>query len=441
MFFHRKFRLAPNKVTGWKRLVGQEVPVEAYTDLESFAPYQPLAGPAVQGAGPWNAVNLNLQSATGAGVVAAPVSPAITARKLMSVVSGYQTPQFQQPALDLWIPLIFWFNRDSRLSIPSVSIPYGQRFITVNVEQQANLLFTAPGNLFMRLTVEEQVSTLVSGGSAAALGVGVVNRYVTQTPVLADNSNIDTTQQFGLMELYINNIFMNPEIHDIYIRRIGFSLIRVYRQQVNREAVSADSVLLSQLKWPIEYMFVGMRPTFNISASNPNQYRDWHRLTLQSDNVLETVAQSDSTVMIDNAAAFNTATDQQKKRSSSRQTCEKLYFPSSTLTVDTLQIQAHGINIFDVIGQAFFRDYECWTFGGANINTPEDEGAYLVDFCLYPGTYQPSGHINVSRAREFHLNFTSSYVSTASTADLIVVATAINFLLISDGSAVLRYST
>jgi hypothetical protein len=108
MFFYRKFRLAPNKVVGWKRLVGQEVPAEAYSDLESFAPYQPLAGPAVQGASSWNAANLNLQSSTGSGQVGAPVSPALSARKFMSVSYGYQTAQFQQPALDLWIPLIFW---------------------------------------------------------------------------------------------------------------------------------------------------------------------------------------------------------------------------------------------------------------------------------------------------------------------------------------------
>jgi hypothetical protein len=292
----------------------------------------------------------------------------------------------------------------------------------------------------LRLTVEEQTSAGAGAGTAAALAVTDVRKYVTSTPVLIPNSNIDTTQQFGVMELYINNIFMNPEIHDIYIRRIGFSLIRVYRQQVNREQVAADSVLLTQLKWPIEYMFVGLRPTFNISNTNPNQYRDWHRLTLQSDNVLETVAQSNSSLVIDNTVAFNAVTPFHKF-TSSRESVEKIYFPTSTLTVDTLQVQAHGINIFDVIGQGFFRDYETWTFGGPNINTPEDEGAYLVNFCLYPGTYQPSGHINVSRAREFYLNFTSSYVSASSNADLIVVATAINFLLISDGSAVLRYST
>lgn len=31
------------------------------------------------------------------------------------------------------IPLLFWCNRDVRLSVPSVAIPYGQRFIKVKL--------------------------------------------------------------------------------------------------------------------------------------------------------------------------------------------------------------------------------------------------------------------------------------------------------------------
>lgn len=33
------------------------------------------------------------------------------------------------------------------------------------------------------------------------------------------------------MSLYVNNIFTHPEIHDLYIKRIGFSLVRVHRRQ------------------------------------------------------------------------------------------------------------------------------------------------------------------------------------------------------------------
>ncbi len=330
-------------------------------------------------------------------------------------------------------------NKDSRLSIASVSIPYGQRFITMNIEQQNNLLFVAPGNLFLRLTVQEQTSSdVATKGTAGAIAVTDTKTYVTTTPYLIPNSTIDTTQTFTTMELYINNIFVNPEIHDIYIRRIGFTLIRVNRLQIQPQNTNSNQVLLSNLKWPVEYMMVGLRPAVNVSSANPNQYRDWHRLSLPADNVLETVALSNSEFVTNNAIAFSDLTNVSHKTTSSRETAEKMYFPTYSQTVDTLQLQAHGINIFDTYAGAFFRDYQSFNFGGANLNTPEDTGAYLINFCLYPGTYQPSGHINVSRTREFYLNYTSSYVTSGSPADLIVLASAINFLLISDGSAVLR---
>jgi hypothetical protein len=50
-----------------------------------------------------------------------------------------------------------------------------------------------------------------------------------------------------------------PEIHDIFIKRIGFSLIRVHRSQTFSATNPTDSLLLNQLKWPIEYLMVGMR--------------------------------------------------------------------------------------------------------------------------------------------------------------------------------------
>jgi len=57
----------------------------------------------------------------------------------------------------------------------------------------------------------------------------------------------------------------------------------------------------------------------------------------------------------------------------------------------------------------------------------------------YKLTYQPSGHINISRAREFFYSYTSSFVGVVdptdpqqavASADLLILAIAINFLLI-----------
>jgi hypothetical protein len=65
----------------------------------------------------------------------------------------------------------------------------------------------------------------------------------------------------------------------------------------------------------------------------------------------------------------------------------------------------------------------------------------MINFGFLPGDYQPSGHVNLSRVREFYLNYTSSFISRNNKVELIVLADLINFLLIKDGSAVLRYST
>ena len=102
----------------------------------------------------------------------------------------------------------------------------------------------------------------------------------------------------------------------------------------------------------------------------------------------------------------------------------------------------YGITIYDNYPAVFYNAYLPYMYYNPATWTGQDDNSLLfVNFCLFPGMYQPSGHLNISRARETYINIVSSYVSTNARANFIVVASAINFLLISDGSAVLRYST
>ena len=249
------------------------------------------------------------------------------------------------------------------------------------------------------------------------------------------------------MDLYINNIFVNPEIHDIYIKRIGFSLIRVYRYQTQTVKASSDEVLLSNLKWPIEYMFVGLRPKFNTAdvtsvtagrpstGSNPNVWRDWHRLTRMVDAVnSDGVSNLSGGIAVTVSAGLNSNT-------TSTVGSNALQYWLPVPTVDTLGLSSHGITVYDGYSDKFFNQYAPFHYGGAALNTPEDVGALFVNLCLFPRSYQPSGHLNISRARETYLKYTSSYITSTTSADMLVVGVAINFLLITDGSAVLRYST
>jgi hypothetical protein len=356
---HRQFRVGSDKLTGWNRLVGQQ---ELKTAQFQYA-----------------------QTAS----ANAPASSVVNIR----ISEGYQTYSQTHPDLELFIPLLFWFNTDPALAIPSVAIPYGQRFIEVDLEQASNLV-------------------RVIANPAAP---GVVSNPVIPIPVVS------------VCELYINNIFVIPDIHDIFIARIGFSLVRVHRRQITNVNKAQDNILLQQLKWPVETIYAGVRPTANITSNgtlvasgaqtavlDPNM-EDWHRFGLVS----TTVSPSGTTNGITTPYII--------KRESSH--------------ITKIAIQAHGINIYNDFPAGFFNSYIPYTYGGWNINTPTDPGLFMINFCLYPGSYQPSGHINVSRAREFYFNYTSSYITSNLTADLVVVAVAENFLLISDGSAIMRYTT
>lgn len=539
--FHETFYITPNKRTGWDRCLGQESCKKGYLTLPSSAPLQSQSGA--------NRITFTDNSVSDAANDLAATGWNPNLRECVEYANGLQTPKRTHPAFELWVPLLFWFNKDPRLSIPSVSIPYGQRFIDVEL---------ATLNECCRTSYDPLLGDI----STSTAGTAVT---FTTTPSITEAT------------LYINNIFVNPEIHDIYIKRIGFNLIRVHRIQRNRLTASSSNTLLNLLKWPIETMYVGVRPTENINTTVvPNMtMENWHRFSAIDDSrrvrspvcgglsvevrtvgagavdaatdgtapndtgftftvVQEgaatdineitvisgikpaseynqsgapsqfTIDIADSTPHtvwfdVDNnntspggdnievdvaatddahavatklAAALNGDADLAARTIEEVGTgCSYARFKECYEVVNDLDIVAHGIPVYNQIPHRFFNCYVPGTYGGHHINTPDDCGAQMITFNLYPGSYQPSGHLNISRAREFYYQFRSAsvpapnpnaavgsvavasiggaparnvgdeWVSNTHPADLIIVAIAINFLLISDGSAVLRYST
>lgn len=452
--FYREYCVPPNKLTGWYRCMGQELPHHGFVDQPNWA---------------------------GSGVTPA----AGDHRFKVDVCDGNQTPSGQKAQteagdLELFVPLLFWFNKDPRLSVPSVAIPYGQRFINIKLASQ-----------------EELVGLVPRGASTYAAPGGSLDR---------------STNLIRTVELYINNIFVNPEIHDIFIKRIGFTLIRVHLEQNFDSNKTSDSVHLQQMKWPVESLFVGMKMrdynsstaavqsehldkwhTFSqvtptgFSETGWNQYQDVTvdltvAVTLQGEAAnttlpatLDSASVLNTRLAVGDIATITTATgtvvatvteltaleaqlnmteetlsaliggDQAAVAVTaltvSRPTARSSTAAVHARTMDSMTVKAHGIPIYADFPAGFYNAYVPFHYGGSNISTPEDVGAMMITFGLYPGTYQPSGHINISRAREFYLEFTSSVVSSSVDGKLYVAASAINFLLISDGSAVLRYST
>lgn len=341
--FHRLFKVTPEKQPGWDRNMGQQVPNVGYLyhnpGSENFA-------------------------------------------EMKFFTSGAQTWKSTQDRLELWIPLLFWFNLDPSLSIPSVSIPYGQRFITV------------------RLATADQLC---------------------ECRTYSDVSTAFVPPTFDKFELYINNIFVNPEIHDIFIKRIGFTMIRVHLNQSIRVDRPKNTILLYKFKYPVETIFTGLRP-----EDNDTNLQDWHlfsQVTRHSKTI--PVAYPPIALLPDVPSLGFSAAEWRE--------CES--------QLQTIGVEAHGVMLYDEYPTGFYNSYIPFTKGGHNIQTPIDCGAVMIPFNLYPNSYQPSGHVNVSRAREMYINFDSPTIAEDNRATLITTGLAINFLLVADGTATLRYST
>ncbi len=109
---HREYRVAPNKLTAWKRCVGQEEAEQGFVRQKDWA---------------------------GNG------GAADAFRVAQNVHTGNQTPSASKTAnLEMFIPLLFWYNKDVRLAVPSVAIPYGQRFINIELASASELVGMVP---------------------------------------------------------------------------------------------------------------------------------------------------------------------------------------------------------------------------------------------------------------------------------------------------------
>jgi hypothetical protein len=341
--FHYQFFVPPNKQIAYKKNVGQEVPVPAYL----------TQNPVVDGY-----------------------------REQKFILNGPQTPQASIPSVEMWIPLLFWFNVDPRLSIPSVAIPYGQRFITVTLANVSQIAFG-----------------IDNGGGGA---------FIPPT--------LDT------FELYTNNIFVNPEIHDIFIKRVGFSLIRVHRYQTFYLTNEQDDKLVDQLRWPTETLYWGAQPTSYVNTQD-----NWNKYHVSINNAIT------YPVRIPSGLPFPFPPDQLAFADASYET------PAPIFNEVGFRIQA--IQLFLETPVSFYNTYLPMTYGGNNISSPTDIGAYITTFNLYPGSYQPSGHINLSKSREFYFSYISNYISKTNPCYLTIYAICLNFLLLSAGACVLRYNT
>jgi hypothetical protein len=296
---------------------------------------------------------------------------------------GAQTFKTEHVSVEMWIPMLFWF-REVHNALPNFILPMQQTDISITLESFNNLI--------------------------------AVSRNVEEDP----NSGNFFSPRISVCEMYANHIYLLEQVRNIYINKFNFQLIRVHRQQTTQLKQSAGSVLLHNLKWPIECMYVAFRPLENLLHSER-----WHRYALLTEVSVPLAVVVDGDEVLINTARFY----------------------SESHCVSQIGIQAHGIDLYPDLSPSFYNSYIPYQYG-THCKTPYDAGWYMINFNLKPGEYQPSGHYNSSLGRELYLKYVSEIdadnnyiIRDNNPVELVVVAECINFLLFQDNNVVLRFST
>lgn len=307
---------------------------------------------------------------------------------------GPQTPKTFQPALELMIPLWFWMCRDPSTALLNDLIPNSQRIIRVELESLSKIV--------------------------EALDPATLN----QIPLPFTELTIEAC------ELYVNNLYVNPEIHDVFASRIGFQLARVHQRQKNQLTTSSGKVLLNQLKYPAEFMIVGIR--------NPQNMKDFDLWPLMGTPFQRTNA----TALAFPASIWNPVTSQYD-------IVTRIASDVSSLApmVDSIGLVTQGgIVLFAESPALFYNGYlPLRYFMSTIISTPFDKSIWLIPFSLFQDKLAPSGYFNLSTGRETYFQYSGNNVdqpiSVSSPGELVISMIAFNFILRHGSGISLRYST
>ena len=290
---------------------------------------------------------------------------------------GAQTLKTFQPALEMWIPLMFQHNLLPCNALCHELLPWGQRLIKIDMA-----------------AIDEIISARAPG-------------YQLKIPIPA---NIKSQIKIEVAELYTNCLFIGADILDIYKRRLNFSLIRIHGRVRHKTIETNGRYLLNNIKHPIEYLYVAFRPVEN---DNVERWSDFMFIT-------------DKTFCIPVVENCNNIVIKQA------------LWKDKQFPVNSLSIISNGIRIFQENQIRFYEDFLPFSRGNTAVAL---RGVYLIPFNLKTGEQQPSGYYNISRNRETYIEWTSNVISKDRPAELLIAAAEMNFLIVKDGKAWLLYDT
>ena len=313
---------------------------------------------------------------------------------------GPQTPKQYQPSFDIFVPLQFWFCDDMSSALFNEMIPNTQREISCEL---------AP--------LRDIVQALIPGVSVDPL----IPTGMTPTELPFQRLAIRA-------ELYVNGVMVNPEVYDIFASRCTAKLIRVHRRHNLVFSSPQQSFLLNNLKFPLEYLMVGVRSRAIIQDFD----RWWMMGSVR--------ARTDETRLLTPAIVWNSTIVPSGMAQLVVRECVDV--SSLDNVVDTIGVTAQGIDLMIEAPSTFYNAYMPIRYTkNSLVVSPVDAGSFLVTFSIYPGKFDPSGYYNMSAGRELYLNLNLK-VEPREVGGIEAVLTGImlNLLLYRGDGLALKYS-
>lgn len=317
---------------------------------------------------------------------------------------GPQTPRLFQPAFDAFVPLDFWFCRGPAHALVNDLVANTQRRVVVQVPELRALL---------RAYVRAPADSITGGADPAA---GPAPPGLAEVP-LPPGATVAYTAA-----LYVNGLFVSPEIHDVFASRIDIALARVHRAQAAPLTAPRQRTLMSQLKFATEYFLVGVR-----ARANAADLSRWWLMGAPVPRPLSSRLFVPAVVWAPALPALSLVNREAADVSA-------LENPLAALRVD-----AHDVTLFAEIATTFYNAYLPIRYPERSVVVaPADPAAFLVPFCLLPGAVEPSGHYNLSAGRELYLE--TVLRGAPADLELLVFSSALNFIVRRGDKFELRYA-
>lgn len=331
-------------------------------------------------------------------------------RTIDGALYGTGSTQYNTTSIYVNIPLNFWFNKNTAVSLPLIALQYHQVKIEVNFKerQQAYIYPTRIENIH------------VSGNDHSLGDKSFIN---TLGKTIGSNTTTSTTEKTVTTEeqLYVDFFYLDSPERDIFANEPSHEYLIEQVQFAGEHDISNEE----------KYVEHQIPFTFN----NPVKEIIWTCKEKKPRGIIG--GEAPGAIITEDIASFGAESSELTVGNDPYQKYRSYYHVGGKYAIDV-----ESANLF-LNGQKFTEPLPGLNFNYVeplkfHTNIPQEGYIYIHSFALRPEEYQPSGTCNFSRIDSSYLNIKSGYSGLSS---INIYATNYNILKIQSGMAGLAFNS